>query len=92
MPILGETFIESNFDRGPGGRGSNPAVGAAQVGGHDGSRNSGSRSGVRTILNPAPAAKLDDSVLKQVDYLTPNETELRILLGLVPNDSTLLPN
>jgi ribokinase len=48
----------------------------------------GKKHGVRTILNPAPATKLDDRVLKQVDYLTPNETELRLLLGLTPNDPT----
>ncbi len=48
----------------------------------------GKKHAVHTILNPAPAAKLDDTVLKNVDYLTPNETELRILLGLDPDDPT----
>ncbi len=48
----------------------------------------GRKHGVRTILNPAPATKLDDSILQNIDYLTPNETELRILLGLAPNDPT----
>ena len=48
----------------------------------------GRRHGVRTIFNPAPAAPLDDAVLANVDYLTPNETELRILMGLAPNDPT----
>jgi ribokinase len=49
----------------------------------------GKKHGVRTILNPAPATKLEnDSVLKHVDYLTPNETELRILMGLAPDDPT----
>ena len=47
----------------------------------------GRKHGVRTILNPAPAAPLDDAVLRCVDYLTPNETELRILMGLSPADS-----
>jgi len=180
MPVFGETLIGSDFDMGPGGKGSNQAVGAARLGatshfvgiigddklgeiatdlytqegvdathlwktsqmatgvgfiilnqtGENGiildmSANKlldvtfvdraeaqiarsdvvmavleipvaaaarglelGKKHGVRTILNPAPAAKLDDSVLKQVDYLTPNETELRILLGLAPNDPT----
>ncbi len=46
----------------------------------------GKRHGVRTILNPAPATRLGDDVLANVDYLTPNETELRILLGLPPDD------
>ncbi len=48
----------------------------------------GRKHGVRTILNPAPATRLDDAVLATVDYLTPNETELRILLGLDPGDPT----
>jgi ribokinase len=46
----------------------------------------GRKHGVPTILNPAPAAFLGVEVLKNVDYLTPNETELRILLGLSPDD------
>lgn len=46
----------------------------------------GRKHGVLTILNPAPATRLDDEVLRNVDYLTPNETELRILLGLAPDD------
>ncbi|MCD6577623.1 MAG: ribokinase [Anaerolineaceae bacterium] len=41
-----------------------------------------------TVLNPAPAVKLDETILKNVDYLTPNETEMRILLGLAPDDQT----
>ena len=48
----------------------------------------GKKHGVRTILNPAPASKLENSVLQNVDYLTPNETELRILMGLSPDDPT----
>lgn len=31
------------------------------------------------ILNPAPAQKLPESLLKAVDYLTPNETELALI-------------
>jgi ribokinase len=46
----------------------------------------GRRHGARTILNPAPARALPDSVLANVDYLTPNESELRILLGLPADD------
>ena len=46
----------------------------------------GKKHGVRTILNPAPATALSEGVLQNVDYLTPNETELRILLGLAPDD------
>ncbi len=46
----------------------------------------GRRHGARTILNPAPARALPDSIFAHVDYLTPNESELRILLGLPPDD------
>jgi len=38
--------------------------------------------GVPTILNPAPAAKLPDSVYPACDYLTPNESEAATLTGL----------
>jgi len=46
----------------------------------------GRKFGVKTILNPAPARPVPDSLLRSVDYLTPNESELRILLGLPPDD------
>lgn len=39
------------------------------------------RHGVLTILNPAPATSLSESLLRLVDYLTPNETELDLLVG-----------
>ena len=32
MPIFGETLIGSDFDMGPGGKGSNQAVGTARLG------------------------------------------------------------
>lgn len=48
----------------------------------------GKRGRARTILNPAPATALPDSLFAHVDYLTPNETELRILMGLSPEDPT----
>lgn len=44
------------------------------------------RYGVKVLLNPAPAVKLDQSVLAAVDYLTPNETELSILTDM-PTDT-----
>ncbi len=180
MPIFGETLIGSDFDMGPGGKGSNQAVALARLGaesyfagiigedkladiatelyaregvktrylhktrdratgvgfiildpaGHNGiildmganqlmdarfvdsleaqiaqsdmvlsvleipvqaaarAMELGRKHGVRTLLNPAPAARLDDAVLRQIDFLTPNETELRILLGLPPDDPT----
>ncbi|MCS5422956.1 MULTISPECIES: ribokinase [Psychrilyobacter] len=39
-----------------------------------------------TILNPAPAEKLSMDIIKNVDYLVPNETELELLSGM-PADS-----
>lgn len=39
-------------------------------------------AGVVTILNPAPAAALDDAMLKLCDYLTPNESEAEGLTGM----------
>jgi ribokinase len=42
--------------------------------------------GARTILNPAPARALPPKIFASVDYLTPNESELRILLGLPADD------
>jgi ribokinase len=180
MPIFGETLLGSDFDMGPGGKGSNQAVGVARLGARsyfagivgddklaeialelyasegvdtqylqktsematgagfiilnqagqngiildmganqrmdaafvDGVETQiarsdvvmsvlelpvtasaramalGRRHGVRTILNPAPATKLADPIFQDIDYLTPNETELRILLGLAPDDPT----
>lgn len=180
MPVFGETLIGSDFDMGPGGKGSNQAVGTARLGansyfagiigedklgeiatelysregvdttylkrtqqlatgvgfiilneaGQNGiildmganelmdtafvdqvesqiarsqvvmsvlelpavaaahAMKLGKKHNVRTILNPAPAVKLDTDVLKNVDYLTPNETELRILMGFAPDDPT----
>lgn len=47
----------------------------------------GRRHGARTVLNPAPARALPASIFASVDYLTPNESELRILLGLPADDA-----
>jgi ribokinase len=38
-------------------------------------------AGVRTILNPAPAAELPDELLQLTDICVPNETELELLTG-----------
>jgi ribokinase len=46
----------------------------------------GRRHSVKTILNPAPARLLPDELLASADYVTPNESELRILLGRSPAD------
>jgi ribokinase len=41
------------------------------------------RSGIETLLNPAPAvADLDLARIREVSFLVPNETELAILTGL----------
>ncbi|MES2390680.1 MAG: ribokinase [Acidobacteriota bacterium] len=41
--------------------------------------------GVPTILNPAPAMSLPESIYADVDYITPNETETAALTGVVVN-------
>jgi ribokinase len=46
----------------------------------------GRRAGAMTVLNPAPAQLLPRELLGNVDLLTPNESEARILLGLAPGD------
>lgn len=43
-------------------------------------------AGKYTILNPAPAVVLEDEIIKNVDLLTPNETELEILSGVEINN------
>lgn len=180
FPVKGETLLGSDFDMGPGGKGSNQAVGAARLGaeshfvgliGEDpfgemainlyamegvhtahlrrtSQRNTGvgfitlnaagdnhivldmganellseadvdaaegviaqsdvvlavleippataahamalaQRHGRIAILNPAPAVPVEPALLTHVDVLTPNESELRILLGLAPDDPT----
>lgn len=40
------------------------------------------KAGARVILNPAPAAPLADALYKQVDVITPNETEAELLTGV----------
>ncbi len=39
-------------------------------------------AGVATVLNPAPAAALDDGLIALCDWLTPNESEAEGLTGL----------
>ena len=43
-------------------------------------------AGVKVVLNPAPAAHLEDSLLSKLYALTPNETECRILCGAEASD------
>jgi ribokinase len=51
----------------------------------------GRKHHVRTLLNPAPATALPDDLFPMIDVITPNETELRILMGLPPDDPTPTP-
>lgn len=37
--------------------------------------------GCTVVLNPAPAQKLPEELLRNVDYITPNRTELALLIG-----------
>ena len=41
-----------------------------------------SESGVKVILNPAPAQPLVDDILKHISIITPNETEAELLTGI----------
>ena len=43
-------------------------------------------AGAIALFNPAPARTVPPEVLANVDVLTPNESEARILLGLEPDD------
>ena len=45
-------------------------------------------AGVRTILNPAPAAPLDDAMLALCDIVTPNESEAEALTGMAVTSVT----
>lgn len=42
--------------------------------------------GLTAILDPAPAVKLDDHILSNVDIITPNESEAEIITGIKIND------
>ena len=46
----------------------------------------GRAAGARVILNPAPVPRLPEHVLRQVDVITPNETEALALLQMLGND------
>jgi ribokinase len=39
-------------------------------------------AGVITVLNPAPAAPVDDAIYALCDYVTPNEHEARVMTGV----------
>ena len=39
-------------------------------------------TGVKVVLNPAPGQRLSKELIKQIDVLTPNETEAQLITGL----------
>jgi ribokinase len=45
-------------------------------------------AGLTVVLDPAPAAALDDAIWPLVDIVTPNETEAAILTGIPVTDET----
>jgi ribokinase len=42
--------------------------------------------GIKLVLNPAPAGKIDDDLLAGLYLITPNETETEILTGILPDN------
>jgi ribokinase len=49
----------------------------------------GRRHNLHVILNPAPARPLPREILANVDVLTPNEGEARLLCALSPDDASV---
>lgn len=45
-----------------------------------------------TVLNPAPATKLDEEIILNSDYIIPNETELELLSGMSITDEKSVIN
>lgn len=37
--------------------------------------------GVKTILNPAPAREISEEIMKNTDFITPNETEFEVIVN-----------
>jgi ribokinase len=48
--------------------------------------NIASSKGIKIILNPAPAAKLNDDLLKKISVITPNQREAEMLTRIKVND------
>ena len=46
------------------------------------------QNGTTTILNPAPARSLPDSLLSNIDIITPNQTEAEYLTGIKVTDES----
>ncbi len=90
IPGLGETVLGNSITENPGGKGANQGVAISKLGkrvnflGMEIPLESvkfglelAKKLGKITVLNPAPAADLDDDILKNVDILIPNEHELK---------------
>ena len=43
--------------------------------------------GMKTVLNPAPAAKLVEGILPSTDYFIPNQSECEFYTGIYPKDN-----
>jgi ribokinase len=48
----------------------------------------GREAGAVAILNPAPVRPIAKEAFGQIDILTPNQTEARVILGLEPDDDS----
>jgi ribokinase len=46
------------------------------------------KNDVKVILNPAPAQRLNDELLQQIDILTPNQSEAELLTGIKVEDES----
>lgn len=49
----------------------------------------GKQKGLITVLNPAPATKLIDGILENVDYFIPNQSECEFYSGIYPINKKL---
>lgn len=47
------------------------------------------KNNAMTLLNPAPARKVDDRILALTDIMTPNESEAKLLAGFDPGDQDI---
>ena len=48
----------------------------------------GKEQNIITILNPAPARELPESIFSAIDIITPNQTETEFYTGIYPDDHT----
>ncbi len=44
------------------------------------------QKGLTTVLNPAPAAKVSDGIMKNCDWFIPNQSETEFYTGIYPTD------